>query len=156
MTLVKGNKEDFTQGVPTAMYWCHVWMWELDHKESWALKNWCFQTVVMEKTPESPLDSKEVKPVNPKGNQHWVFIGRTDAEAPTLWPPDVKNWLTGNDPDAGKDWGEEVEGKRRRGCQRTRWLDGVTDSMNISKLREMVKDREALRAAVHGVTKSRT
>ena len=85
----------------------HVWM--LDYKESWALKNWCFWTVVLEKTLESPLDSKEIQPVHPKGNQSWIFIGRTDAEAetPILWPFDVKNWLIGKDPDAGKDWGQE-------------------------------------------------
>ena len=82
----------------------HVWMWELDYKESWALKNWCFWTVVLEKILESPLDSKEIKPVNPKGNQSWIFIWRTDAEAPIFWPPDVKNWLLGKDPEAGKDW----------------------------------------------------
>ena len=82
----------------------HLWMWELDHKEDWASKNWCFQTVVMEKTLESPLDCKEIKPVNPKGNQPWIFIARRDAEAPILQPPDAKNWLIGKDPDAGKDW----------------------------------------------------
>jgi len=84
----------------------HVWMWELDYKESWTLKNWCFWTVVLEKTLESPLACKEIQPVQPKGNQSWIFIGRTDAEAeaPILWPPDVKNWLIGKDPDAGKDW----------------------------------------------------
>ena len=84
----------------------HVWMWELDYKESWALKNWCFWTVVLKKTLQSPLDNKEMKPVNPKGNQPWIFIGRTDAEAetPILWPPDAKSWLIGKDPDAGKDW----------------------------------------------------
>ena len=84
----------------------HVWMWELDYKEGWALKNSCFWTVVLEKTLESPLDCKEIKPVNPKRNQSWIFIGRTDAEAetPTLWPPDAKNWLSGKDPGAGKDW----------------------------------------------------
>ena len=83
----------------------HVWMWELDYKESWAPKNWCFWTVVLEKTLESPLDCKEIKPVHPKGDQSWVFIGRTDAEgeSPILWPPDV-NWLIWKDPDAGKDW----------------------------------------------------
>ena len=87
----------------------HVWMWELDHKESWVLKNWCFWTVVLEKTLESPLDCKEVQPVNPKGNQSWISIGRTDAEAETLilWPPDAKNWLTGKDPDDRKDWRRE-------------------------------------------------
>ena len=84
----------------------HVWMWELDHKEGWALKNWCFRIVVLEKTPESPLDSKKIKPVNPKGKQPWIFIGRTDAEAeaPILWLPDVKSQLIGKDPDAVKDW----------------------------------------------------
>ena len=80
-------------------------MWELDHKEDWALKNWYFWIVVLEKTLESPLDYK-IKPVNPKGNQSWIFIGRTDAEAQILWPPDVNNWLTGKDPDAGKDLGQ--------------------------------------------------
>ena len=85
----------------------HVWMWELDHKESWAPKNWCFWTVVLEKTLGSPLDCKKIKPVHAKGNQSWIFIGRTDAETPILWPPDGKNWLIGKDPDAGKDWGQE-------------------------------------------------
>ena len=90
----------------------HVCIWELDHKESWVPKNLCFWTVVLEKTLESPLDSKEIKPVNPKGNQSWIFIGRTDAkaEAPILWPPDVKNWLIRKDPDAGKDWRQEEKG----------------------------------------------
>ena len=90
----------------------HVWMWELDYKESWVLKNWCFWTVVLEKTLESPLDCKEIQPVHPKGDQSWVFIGRTDAEAeaPILWPPDVKNWFIWKDPDAGKDWGLEEKG----------------------------------------------
>ena len=84
----------------------HAWMWELDCKESWALKNWCFWTVVLEKTFESPLDWKEIQKVHPKGNQSWTFIGRTDAEAetPTIWPPDMKNWLIWKDPGAGKDW----------------------------------------------------
>ena len=90
----------------------HVWMWELDYKESWAPKNWCFWTVVLEKTLESPLDCKEIKSVNPKGDQSWIVIGRTDAEAetPILWPPDAKNWLIGKDPDAGKDWRREEKG----------------------------------------------
>ena len=90
----------------------HVWMWELDYKESWVPKNWCFGTVMLEKTLESPLDCKDIKPLNPKGNQSWTFIGRTDAEAeaPILWPPDAKNWLIGKDPDAGKDWGREEKG----------------------------------------------
>ena len=90
----------------------HVWMWELDYKESWALKNWCFSTVVLERTLESPLDCKEIQPVHPTGDQSWVFIGRTDAEAetPILWPHHVKNWLIWKDPDAGKDWRQEEKG----------------------------------------------
>ena len=104
-------------------------MWELDHKESWAPKNWCFWTVVLEKSLESPLDCKEIKPVHPKGNQSWIFIGRTDAEAepPILWPPDAKNWLIRKTLMLGK-----IEGRRRRGQQRMRWLDGITDSMDMS------------------------
>ena len=91
----------------------HVWMWELAYKEGWALKNWCFWTVVLEKTLESPLDCKEIQPVHSKRNQSWIFIGRTDAEAEALilWPPDVKNWLIWKDPDAGKDWRQEKKGK---------------------------------------------
>ena len=87
----------------------HVWMWELDYKESWVLKNWCFWTVLLKKTLKSPLDCKEIEPVHPKGNQSWIFIGRTDAQAETLilWPPDVKNWLIGKDPDDRKDWRQE-------------------------------------------------
>jgi len=90
----------------------HIWMWELDYKESWVLKNWCFWTMVLEKTLESSLDSKEIQQVHPKGNQSWVFIGRPDAEAETsiLWPPDVKNWLTWKDPDAGNNWRWEEKG----------------------------------------------
>ena len=89
----------------------HVWLWELDNKENWVLKNWCFWTVVLGKTLESPLDCK-IKPINPKENQSWIFIGRTDAETetPILWSPDAKNWLLGKDPDAGKDWGQEEKG----------------------------------------------
>ena len=90
----------------------HVLMWELDYKESWVLKNWCFWTVMLENTLESPLDCKEIKPVNPKGNQSWIFTGRTnaEAEAPILWPPDMKNRFTGKDPDAGKDLRQEEKG----------------------------------------------
>ena len=90
----------------------HVWMLELDHKESCTLRNWCFWTVMLEETLESPLDYKEIQPVPPKGNQYWIFTGRTDtaAEALILWPPDANNWLIGKDPDAGKDWGQEEKG----------------------------------------------
>ena len=90
----------------------HVWMWEFDYKESWVPENWCFWTLVLEKILQSPLDCKEIQPVHPKGNQSWIFIGRTDAEAeaPILWPPDVKKWLIGKDPDAGKNWRQEEKG----------------------------------------------
>ena len=90
----------------------HIGMWELDHKESWALKNWCFWTVVLEKTLESPLDCMEIQSAHPKGDQSWIFIERTDAEAqaPMIWPPDAKSWLIGKDPDAGKDWRREEKG----------------------------------------------
>ena len=105
-----------------------VYMWELDFKENWVPKNWCFWTVVLEKTLKSLLDSNEIKPVNPKGSLSWLFIGRTDVEAetPIRCPPDVKNWLIGKDPDTGK-----IEGRRKR-RQRMRWLDGLTDSMDMS------------------------
>ena len=129
-------------------------MWELDCEEGWAPKNWCFWTVVLEKTLESPLDCKEIQPVHPKGDQSWVFFGRNDAKAetPVLWPPHAKCWLIGKDSDAGRDWG------RRRGRHRMRCLNGITDSMDVSlgELRELVTDRKAWRVAVHRVAKSQT
>ena len=133
----------------------HVWMWELDHKEGWAPKNWCFQTLVLEKTPDSPLDWKEIKPVNPKGYKPWIFIGRTEAEAeaPILWSLDVKNWLSRKDPDAVKDWRQGEKGTtedetvgwhhRLKGHE-FKWAPGVGDG------------QEAWHAAVHGVGKSWT
>ena len=129
----------------------HVWMWELDSKESWVPKNWCFWIVMLEKTLASPLDSK-IKLVNPKGNQPWIFTGRTDAEAPILWPPDGKRQLIGKDPDPGKDWRQKEKGVAEDET------DNITDSidMNLSKIWETVKDRGAWHAAVHGVAKRMT
>ena len=129
---------------PVVMYGC-----ELDNKESWAPKIWCFWTVVLQKTLESPLDCKEIKPVNPKGNQSWIFIGRTDAEAEALilWPPYVKSWLIGKDPDAGKDWRQEKGTTEDEMVGWHHWLNGLS----LSKLWELVMDREVWHSAIHGV-----
>ena len=133
----------------------HVWMWELDYKESWVLKNWLFWTVVLEKTLESPLDCKEIQPVHLKGDQSWVFIGRTDVEAetPILWPPDGKSWLIGKDSDAGKDWGQEEKGTAED--EMVGWHHRLT-GRGFGWTPGLVMEREAWHAAVHGVAKSQT
>ena len=131
----------------------HVWVWELDHKEGWAPKYWCFWTVVLEKTLESPLDRKEIQPVNPKGNQSWIFIWRTDAEieAPIFCPPDAMSLLIREECYLRK-----IKGRRRRGRQRMTWLDDITDSMDKTWASSGRLWRETWRATVHGVAKSWT
>ena len=132
-----------------------AWMSELDCEESWVMKDWCFWTVVLEKTLESPLDCKEIQPVHPKGDQSWVFIERTDAQAetPTLWSPYAKRWFIGKNPDSGRDWGQEDKGTTEN--EMAGWhhrLDGREFEWTL----ELVMDREAWRAVIHGVTKSQT
>ena len=133
----------------------HVWMWELDYKESWVLKNGCFWTVVFEKTLESPLDCKEIQPVHHKGNQSWIVIGRIDVEAETakLWPPDAKNWLIWKNRDAGKDWRWEEKGMTENEMV---WWHHQLSGHSLSKLWKLVMDREAWHAEVQVVTKSQT
>ena len=126
---VKEEKHYFADKGPSSQSYgfssCHVWMWELDYKESWARNNWCFWTVLLEKTLESPLDCKEIQLVNPKANQTWIFTGKTDAEALRIWPPDAKNWLIGKEPDAGEDWRQEEKGTTEdEMAQWHHWLNG--------------------------------
>ena len=130
-------------------------MWELDYKESWALKNWCFWTVVLEKTLESPLDCKEIQPVHPKGNHSWIFTRRTDAESetPILGLPDAKNWLIGKDPDSGKGWRQEDKGATED--EIVGWYHQL-DGHGFEHHQELVMDRQAWSVAVCGVTKNQT
>ena len=152
-SVLKSHRHHFVDKGPYSQNYgfssSHVQMWELDYKEGWAQKNWCFWTVVLEKTLDSPMDIKEIKPVNPRGNQLWIFIARTDAEAPMLWLPDAKSWLIEKDLDAGK-----TEGRRRKGRQAEivewcHWLSG-------HEFQQTPRGREGWYAAVHRVAKSWT
>ena len=142
------NKGSYSRGygLPSG----HPQLWKLDHKEGRMPKNWCLQTVVLEKTPESPSDSKDISSVHLKGDQPWIFTERTDAEAeaPVVWSSDANRWLTGKVPDVGKDWGQ-----KEKKASENEMADGITDAthINLGKLREMVKDREAWHATVHGI-----
>ena len=156
---IKKQRHYFANKYPSSQSYgfssSHVLMWELDYEESWALKNWCFWTLVLEKTLESPLDCKEIQPVLPKGNQSWIFIGRTEVEAeiPILWPPDAKRWLIWKDPDAEKDWRREEKATTEN--EMVGWhyqLNGYEFEYTLV----LVMDREAWHAAVHGVAKSQT
>ena len=157
---IKKQRHHFTNKGPYSQSYgfssSQVWMWELDCEESWAPKNWCFWTVVLEKTLESPLNCKEIKSVHPKGNESWIFIGRTDAEAETSinWPPDVKNWFIGKDlTDAGKDWRQEEKGMTED--EMVGWHHRLIGH-EFEQASGVVMDREAWCAAVHRVAKNLT
>ena len=156
---IKKQRHYFTNKGPYSQRYVfsstHVWIWELDHKESWVPKNWCLQTVVLEKTLESSLDCNEIKPVIPKGNQSWIVIGRADAEAetPMLWPPDAKSWLIGKDPDAGKDWRQEKKGMTEDEMVAFHhWLN----EHETEKTPGDDKGQGRLACSVHGITESWT
>ena len=157
-SILKSQRHYFANRGPSSQSYdfssSHGWMWELDYKEGWAPKNRCFGTTVLEKRLESPLKCKEIQPVHPKGNQPWIFIGRTgaEAEAPILWPPDAKSWLTGKDPDVGKDWWQEKRETEDEMVGWHHWLNGH----DFEQTQRGSKDREAWIAAVHGVAKSWT
>ena len=156
-SILKSRHYFANKGLPSQGYGFssgHAWVWEVDCEESWAQKNWCFWTVLLEKTVESPLNCKEIQPVHPKGYQSWVFIGRTDVEAetPILWPPNAKKWLIGKDPDAGKDWGQEEKGTTED--EMVGWCHQL-DGCGFEWTMWVVRDKEAWHAAVHEIAKSR-